>query len=76
MLLINVYNHPGTFKGFEALEVMLRTLLTSILLLSTILVTDSNLHSALWNPITYHTHDAAADTLGPPSTLPEGGADV
>lgn len=63
VLLISVYNQPRTFLGFEAMELMLRNLPTSILLLPTILVTDSNLHSPIWNPETYAHHDAAADSL-------------
>lgn len=63
IFLINVYNQPKTFLGFDAMEAMLRTMPTSILLLPTIIVTDSNLHSPIWNPGTYAAHDAAADTL-------------
>lgn len=47
LLLVNVYNQPRTFAGFEAMDTMLRSLPHSILLLPTITVTDSNLHSAL-----------------------------
>lgn len=63
LLLINVYNRPKTFDGFEAMDSTLRTLPHSTLLLPTILVTDSNIHSALWNPDSYSTHDSSADTL-------------
>lgn len=41
----------------------LRSLPNSILHLPTVIVTDSNLHSTLWNPEAYQTHDAAADAL-------------
>lgn len=63
MLLVNVYNQPATFKGFEDANLMLKTLPTSILLFPTVLVTDSNLHSPLWNPATYHNQDSTADRL-------------
>lgn len=63
ILIVNVYNQPKTFLGFEAMEKLLRTIPTPILLLPTILVTDANLHSSLWNPPTYQVHDTAADTL-------------
>lgn len=63
IFIINVYNQPTTFMGFEAMETLLRNTPTSILLLPTILVTDSNLHSSQWNPTTYQVHDAAADRL-------------
>lgn len=62
-LLVNVYNQPGTFEGFEAVEITLRSLTSQFLLLPTILVTDSNLHSSIWNPTTYQSHDKAADRL-------------
>lgn len=45
------------------MDTALRHLPTSLLLHPTIVVTDSNLHSALWNPATYHSQDAAADSL-------------
>lgn len=41
----------------------MRLLPTSLLLLPTLLVTDSNLHSPLWNPLTYTVNDASSDTL-------------
>lgn len=63
ILLLNVYNQPSTFLGFDALDALLRTLPSHILLLPTIVVTDSNLHSPLWNPVTYSPHDADADRL-------------
>lgn len=63
MLLVNLYNQPGTFKGSEDMDTVLRTLPHSLFLLPTILVTDSNLHSALRNPTMYHTQDVAADDL-------------
>lgn len=63
MLVINVYNPPATFDGFHAMEFMLRQIPNTILLLPTIVVTDANLHSPIWNPETYHTHDANADKL-------------
>lgn len=63
LLLVNVYNQPSTFRGFEDMDTALRHLPTSLLLHPTIVVTDSNLHSALWNPATYHSQDAAADSL-------------
>lgn len=47
MLPVNVYNQPGTFKGFTDMETTLRSIHNPILLLPTVLVTDSNLHSAL-----------------------------
>ena len=53
-MLVNVYNQLSTFKGFDGMETMLKTLQTSFLMLPTIIVTDSNLHLALWNPDTYH----------------------
>ena len=63
VLLTNVYNQPSTFLGFDAMDSMLRKMPTSILLLPTIVVTDSNLHSPIWNPESYAVHDAAADAL-------------
>lgn len=63
ILLFNVYNQPSTFLGFDALDSSLRSLSTPILLLPTIIVTDANLHSPLWNPDTYAAHDADADRL-------------
>lgn len=63
ILVINIYNPPATFLGFDALESLLRTLPISLLNLPTVLVTDSNLHSSLWNPTAYPVHDPAADTL-------------
>lgn len=42
---------------------MLRDLPTSILQLPTIIVTDANLHSSIWNPESYTTHDLEADRL-------------
>lgn len=65
MLVINFYNQASTFLGFEALTEMLRKLSTPILHLPTLVVTDANLHSPLWNPETYasHDHDADADRL-------------
>lgn len=61
ILLINVYNQPSTFFGFEAMDALLSSFSTNILLLPTIIVTDSNLHSPDWNPATYTNHDADAD---------------
>lgn len=63
MLLVNVYNQPRTFNGFEAMDTTLRTLPTSIICLPTIIVADPNLHSTLWNPDAYTVHDASADAL-------------
>lgn len=62
-LVINVYNPPKTLLGFEAMDSLLKTLSPSTLLLPTIIVTDANLHSSLWNPAEYSVHDTAADTL-------------
>lgn len=45
------------------MENLLRTIPNPILLLPTVLVTDANLHSSLWNPTAYQVHDTAADTL-------------
>lgn len=63
LFILNVYNQPKTLLGFEALEQLLHGLTSPILLLPTILVTDANLHSPLWNPLEYRTHDAAADAM-------------
>lgn len=63
MLVINVYSQPLTFAGFQAMELILRQICTPILLLPTIVVTDANLHSHIWNPETYQTHGADADKL-------------
>lgn len=63
LFIINIYNQPTTFLGFDAMDSMLRKMPTSILLLPTIVVTDSNLHSPIWNPESYAVHDAAADAL-------------
>lgn len=60
---MNVYNQPSTFLGFQAMESLLRHLPSSVLLLPTIVVTDSNLHSPIWNPGTYSVHDPDADQL-------------
>ena len=60
---MNVYNQPATFNGFADMDTALSTLSNSLLLLPTIIVTDSNLHLALWNPSTYHTQDPEADKL-------------
>lgn len=62
-LLLNIYNQTQTFLGFEALEHCLGNLPFYILQLPTIGVTDFNMHSSLWNPQTYHTHDADSDRL-------------
>lgn len=45
------------------MESLLRLLPTSILLLPTIITTDSNLHSADWNPDVYTHHNPDADRL-------------
>lgn len=63
LLVINVYNQPATFLGFEAMDSLLRLLPSPILLLPTLITTDSNLHSAVWNPTTYTHHDPNADRL-------------
>lgn len=63
LLLVNVYNQPRTFKGFEAMGRLLLSLPHSTLRLPTVIVTDSNLHSTLWNPERYTTHDLAANNL-------------
>lgn len=63
LLIINIYNQPKTLLGFEALEEMLRLLTPPTLLLPTVLVTDANLHSPLWNPLEYQAHEAATDTM-------------
>lgn len=63
LLLVNVYNQPRTFDGFDAMDNTLKSLPLSVLHLPTVIVTDSNLHSPLWNPTGYPTHDASADAL-------------
>lgn len=63
LFILNVYNQPKTLLGFEALEQLLQGLTSPILLLPTILVTDANLHSPLWNPLEYRTHDAATNAM-------------
>lgn len=63
ILLVNVYNQPLTFPGFDAMEKLLRNLSNPILLLPTIFVADSNLHSPIWTPSTYANHDSDADRL-------------
>lgn len=63
ILFVNVYNPPKTFDGFDAMDHMMRSLPPTILQLPTILMTDANLHSTLWNPDSYDIHDATADTL-------------
>lgn len=63
ILLINIYNQPRTFLGFDAMDTMLRLLPTSILLLPTIVVADSNLHSLIWNPEAYTHQNPEADSL-------------
>ena len=63
ILLVNVYNQPRTFTGFEAMDATLRRLPHSILRSPTIVVTDSNLHSPLWNPTSHLNHEASADSL-------------
>lgn len=45
------------------MDMMLRTLPTSILLLPTTIVTDSNLHSPDWNPVTYLPHKENGEKL-------------
>lgn len=62
-LIVNIYNPPKTFKGFDNMDKMMRSLPPSILKLPTILMTDAHLHSTLWNPDSYDTHDTTADTL-------------
>lgn len=63
MLIVNVYNQPRTFDGIEAMGATLRTLPPSILHLSTVVVTDSNIHSTIWNLDDYPTHDTTDDDL-------------
>lgn len=63
LLLLDVYNQPRTFEGFEAMDRLLRTLPPPVLRLPAIITTDSDLNSSLWNPDRYTTHDAAADAL-------------
>lgn len=63
IFLINVYNQLATLDGFEALDRTLIALPLPILHLPTIVVTDSNSHSPIWNPDTYHKQDVSADSL-------------
>lgn len=49
--------------SFEAMDSLFLSFPQSILHLPTIVVTDTNLHSTLWNPDRYLTHKAAADAL-------------
>lgn len=63
ILVVNVYNQPSMFLGFQALESLLRTIPTSLLLLPAIIVADSNLHSPIWNPGTYSVHDPDAEPM-------------
>lgn len=62
-LILNVYNEPRTFLGFEAFERLMSTVPLTSLLLPIICTTDSNLHSAIWNPDHSTTQDKAADSL-------------
>lgn len=81
VLLMNAYNQPRMFLGFEAMELMLRQLPNPILLLPTIVVTDSNLHSPIWNPESYAHHEAALprrtnDEVGPIPAITQRGSDL
>lgn len=45
------------------MDLLLRSLPHTILHLPLVVVTDANIHSSLWNPDRYPTHDAAGDSL-------------
>lgn len=63
LMISNVYNAPTSFSGFEEWDRLMTNLPLTIQLPPTIVVTDSNLHSPVWNPIRNSTYDKAADEL-------------